>query len=224
MLRCAARTLALTVTLVGCSTQPTVSAPPRLVSDDALGALLLDASDVAAVMATSWMHAQPLVTSMGDHRNLLPNLSCLGVWQPDEAPIYDPSHWKSVRQQMLRTPDSDHWERLTVQSVVSYRTVADARDFLDESAGRWKKCTHHSVNIELNNRSLPAWRSGELTVTTDRLAMPYARDDGGEQRSCQHVLQAAANVIIDVVTCSPPTHTMTGAADVADRIEAKMPR
>ncbi|WP_231976802.1 sensor domain-containing protein [Mycobacterium sp. E740] len=215
--------LALLMTLCGCAGQAMVSAP-ALVSDRALGGLLLDASDVADVMDTDAMNAHPLVTSMGDHRNLLPNLNCLGVWQPDEAPVYDPSHWKSVRQQMLRTPDTDHWERLAVQSVVSYRTAEGARDFLAESADRWHECRHHSISVQLNNRPLPAWRSDELTVTADRLAMPYTRDDGGQLRSCQHILQAASNVIIDVVACVPSAQPMTKADDIADHIAAKIRR
>ena len=73
------------------------------------------------------------VAQMGDHRNLLPNLNCLGVWQVNEAPIYESSHWKSVRQQMFRAPDTDHWENLVVQSVVSYRTADGAREFFAES-------------------------------------------------------------------------------------------
>ncbi|WP_253867806.1 sensor domain-containing protein [Mycobacterium sp. GA-1285] len=225
---CATGLLALGTGLAGCATPPTASGPPAPVSDTVLGSLLLDTVEVDEIMGTASMRAHPLVTSMGDHRAMLPNLSCLGVWQQDEASTYDPSHWKSLRQQMSRTPDTDQWEHLVVQSVVSYRTADEAREFLAESADRWSKCTHHDVNIQVNNQVLPAWRSGELTRTDDRLAMPYTRDDGGRMRSCQHVLQAAANVIIDVVACAPPaaptTAPMVKAADVADRIEAGMPR
>lgn len=224
ILRCATGLLVLTIALVGCAAPTTGSAPPALVSDNAVGGLLLDAAEVNDVMGTTSIQAHSVVTSMGDHRPLLPNLSCLGVWQPNEASIYDPSHWKSMRQQMLRTPDTDHWETLIVQSVVSYRTADGARDFLAESADRWNKCVHHTVSIQVNSRVLPGWRSGELTRTDDRLAMPFARDDGGQLRSCQHVLQAAANIIIDVVVCTPPAQPMTKAADVANRIEARMPR
>ncbi|MGO4443859.1 sensor domain-containing protein [Mycobacterium sp. 2YAF39] len=195
-----------------------------MVSDNELGGLLLDVADIDAIMGTSTMRTHPPVTQMGDHRNLLPNLNCLGVWQVDEAPIYDPSHWKSVRQQMLRTPDTDPWNSLVVQSVVSYRITDGPRLFLDDSADRWAQCTNHNVNIQLNNQRLPAWKSGNLTRTEDRLAMPYSRGSGADTRSCQHVLQAAANVIIDVVACGPQAQSFTRAADVATAIEAKMPR
>lgn len=195
-----------------------------MVPDNALGGLLLDVADVDAIMGTNSMRTQAPVTQMGDHRNLLPNLNCLGVWQVDEAPIYDPSYWKSVRQQMLRTPDTDPWDSLVVQSVVSYRTTDGPRLFLEDSADRWGQCTNHNVNIQLNDQRLPAWKSGDLTRTDDRLAMPYTRGSDAEMRSCQHVLQAAANVIIDVIACGPRTASFTKAEDVATKIEGKMPR
>ena len=111
-----------------------------------------------------------------------------------------------------------------VQSVVSYRIADGPRLFLEDSADRWGKCSNHNVNIQLNNQRLPAWKSGDLTRGEDRLAMPYSRGSGTDTRSCQHVLQAAANVIIDVVACGPQASSFTKAADVATEIEAKMPR
>jgi PknH-like extracellular domain len=216
--------LALALALVGCTGRPATTVPPQLVPDSALGGLLLDVAEVDAIMASDSMRTHPPVAVMGDHRNLLPNLNCLGVWQVNEAPIYDPSHYKAVRQQMLRTPDSDQWDLLVVQSVVSYRTADGPRYFLTESADKWAKCTNHHVNIQLNDRPLPAWKSGDLTTADNRLAMPYARGSGDQTRSCQHVLQTAANVIIDVAACGPPGQPFTKAAEVAARIEAKMPR
>lgn len=195
-----------------------------MVSDSELDSLLLDIADIDHIMGTNSMRTHPPVMQMGDHRNLLPNLNCLGVWQVSEASVYDPSHWKSVRQQMLRTPDADTWDSLVVQSVVSYRTSEGPRLFLEDSADRWGQCTNHNVNIQLNSQRLPAWKSGDLTRTEDRLAMPYSRGSGDATRSCQHVLQAAANVIIDVVACGPQAQSFTKAADLAYRIEAKMPR
>ena len=162
---------------------------------------------------------------MGDHRNLLPNLNCLGVWQVNEAPIYESSHWKSVRQQMFRAPDTDQWDSLVVQSVVSYRTADAARDFFTQSADRWSKCTNHNVNIQLNGQPLPAWLSGDLTRTDTQLAMPYTRGYGDQTRSCQRVLTIAANLIIDIQACKPQQQSaVTQAAAVADKIESKLPR
>ena len=176
-------------------------------------------------MGTSTLTPHQPASQMGDHRNLLPNLSCLGVWQVNEAPIYESSHWKSVRQQLLRTPDTDHWDTLVVQSVVSYRTADAARDFFAQSADRWSKCTNHHVNIRLNDQPLPAWLSGDLTKTDTQLAMPYTRGSGDQIRSCQRVLSLAANLILDIQACKPQQQSaVTQAAAVADKIESKLPR
>ena len=122
--------------LAGCAQAPAADAPPKWVPQSALPGALLSAGDLDAVMSTTAkMVAHPPVTQMADHRNLLPNLNCLGVWQVNEAPIYDPSDWQSVRQQMLRTPDIDSWDSLVVQSVVLYRSAEAAQQFFDRVGG-----------------------------------------------------------------------------------------
>lgn len=218
--------LALNFALAGCGGAASgASEPPKLVPDSALSGLLLSADDLNTIMGTNGMTPHPPVAQMGDHRNLLPNLNCLGVWQVNEAPIYDQSHWKTLRQQMFRSPDIDQWDSLVVQSVVSYRTADGAREFLTESTDRWSKCTNHNVNIQLNGQALPAWHSGGLTKTDTRLALPYTRGTGDQTRSCQRVLSMAANVILDIQACKPrQPDAITQAADVADKIESKLPR
>jgi PknH-like extracellular domain len=201
------------------------SQPPKLVPDSALPGLLLTAADVDGIMETTGMTPHPPVAQMADNRNLLPNLNCLGVWQVNQAPIYESSHWKTVRQQLLRAPDTDGWDNLVVQSVVSYRTTDAAKEFFTESTDRWSKCTNHNVNIQLNGQALPAWHSGELTKTDSRLAIPYTRGAGDQTRSCQHVLSLVANLILDIQACKPQQEAaVTQAADVADKIDSKLPK
>jgi hypothetical protein len=218
--------LALTTVLAGCGGAASgASAPPKLVPDSALTGSLLSADELNATMGTNGMTPHTPVSQMGDHRNLLPNLNCLGVWQVNEAPVYESSHWKSVRQQMVRTPDTDQWDFLVVQSAVSYRTADAAREFFTESTARWSKCTNHNVNIQLNGQTLPAWHSGDLTKTDTRLAIPYSRGTGDESRSCQRALSLVANLILDIQACKPQQQTaITQAVDVADKIESKLPR
>jgi hypothetical protein len=225
--RCLFGALALTFALAGCGGGGATGAsePPKLVPDSALPELLLSADDLNAIMETTGMTAHPPVSQMGDHRNLLPNLNCLGVWQVNEAPIYESSHWKSVRQQMVRTPDTDGWDSLVVQSIVSYRTADSAREFFAESTDRWSKCTNHNVNIQLNGQTLPGWRSGDLTKTDNQLAVPYTRSSGDQTRSCQRALVLAANLILDIQACKPQRQSaVTQAVDIADKIESKLAR
>jgi PknH-like protein len=218
--------VALSLVLTGCGGAASgASAPPKSVPDSALTGSLLSAADLNPIMGTSGMTPHTPVSQMGDHRNLLPNLNCLGVWQVNEAPIYESSHWKSVRQQMIRTPDTDQWDFLVVQSVVSYRTADAAQEFFTESTDRWSKCTNHNVNIQLNGQTLPAWHSGDLTKTDTQLAIPYSRGTGEANRSCQRALSLVANLILDIQACKPQQQTpITQAVDIADKIESKLPR
>lgn len=217
--------LALCSVLAGCGGAASGASAPKLVPDTALTASLLSADELNSIMGTTGMTPHTPVSQMGDHRNLLPNLNCLGLWQVNEAPIYESSHWKSVRQQLVRVPDADQWNFLVVQSVVSYRTADAAREFFTESTDRWSKCTNHNVNIQLNGQALPAWKSGDLTKTDNRLAMPYTRGAGDQTRSCQRVLSVAANLILDIQACKPQQQdSVTAAAAVADKIESKLPR
>ena len=186
---------------------------------------MLGTDELNTIMGTSGMTPHSPVTQMADDRNLLPNLNCLGVWQVNEAPIYESSHWKSMRQQLSRVPDTDQWEDLVVQSVVSYTMADAARQFFTDSAGRWSKCTNHNVNIQLNGRPLPQWHSGDLTKTDTRLAIPYTRTDGDQIRSCQRVLSVISNLILDIQACKPQQPSpITAAAAVADKIESKVPK
>jgi hypothetical protein len=218
--------LALSFVLAGCGGAASgASQAPKLVPDTALTASLLSADELNTMMGASGMTPHTPVSQMGDHRNLLPNLNCLGVWQVNEAPIYDSSHWKSVRQQLVRVPDADEWNFLVVQSVVSYRTADAAREFFSESTDRWSKCTNHTLNIQLNGQALPKWHSGDLTKTDTQLAMQYTRSTGDQTRSCQRALSVTANLILDIQACKPQQESpITQAADVADKIESKLHR
>ena len=225
-------TVALGLALTGCSGKDAQSSapsstPPELVPANALDAVLLTPAEVDTIMGTTGMTPHPRVQVMGDHRNMLPNLNCLGIWQVDESGVYSQDGWIGVRQELLRSPDTDNWHTLVVQSVVNYPSTDDARDFFTQSTARWSKCTNHNVNITLNDRPLPKWRSGDLTKTDTELTIPFTRGSANGTTSvdsCQRVLAVENNVIIDAQACSRDASTVTQAAAVADKIESKLPR
>ena len=217
--------VATTLTLAACANQTTSSPrPPELVPANALDGLLLSADQVDSAAGATGMTAHPRVDVMSDHRNLLPNLNCLGIWQVNEAGVYGKDGWIALRQELLRSPDTDAWHALVVQSVVNYPSTDAARDFFTQSADRWSRCTNHNVNITLNDQPLPKWRSGELTKTDTTLAIPFTRGDANGVASCQRVLAVDDNVVVDVQACARGAATVTAASAVADAIVAKLPR
>jgi PknH-like protein len=213
------------LTLSSCSTEAVPPpGPPELVPANALDGTLLSADQVDSAVGTTGMTAHPRVDVMSDHRNLLPNVNCLGIWQVNEAGVYGKDGWIALRQELLRSPDTDAWHTLVVQSVVNYPSTDAARDFFDQSADRWSNCTNHNVNITLNDQPLPKWRSGALTTTDTTLAIPFTRGDTNGVASCQRVLEVANNVVVDVQACTRDASPGTNATTVADAIVAKLPR
>ncbi|MGA5544665.1 sensor domain-containing protein [Mycobacterium sp. NPDC051198] len=224
MIRLVISLVALVLMVTSCSGNgDTVQGPPKDVPKSALEGLLLSTEEVNSLMGAEGMTAHPPVTEMSDHRNLLPNLNCLGAWQVNESAIYG-DHWAAMRQVLLRSPDNDNWDNLLVQSVVIFPSAQDADDFLAQSAERWSKCTDHKVNITLNGEPLPKWKSGALTRTEDELILPFTRVVGDQTRDCQRALAAAANLVMDIQACKPAGSSVTQAADVVDKIKAAMPR
>jgi hypothetical protein len=219
--------LCLALAACGGKTGTPTPATPSVVAESSINDLLLTPAELNKTMGVTGLVGQPPTDVMDDHRNMLPNLNCLGVWQINEAVIYSKDgkdvksgqDWKVMRQQMLRTPDVDQWNYLAAQSVVYYPTSAAARNFFNLSVERWSKCTNHHVNIRLNDKPLPKWLSGDLERTDTKLAMPITRGTGPETRWCQHVLQLVANLIIDVEACTPKA-PVTAAADIATKIQA----
>ena len=217
--------VAAALALTSCSGNATPPpGPPELVPANALDGVLLSTDQVNSVVGTSGMTAHPRVAVMSDHRNLLPNLNCLGIWQVNETGVYGKDGWIALRQELLRSPDTDAWNRLVVQSVVNYPSTDAARDFFTQSADRWSKCTNHNVNITLNDQPLPKWRSGALTTTDTTLAIPFTRGDANGVATCQRVLAVDDNVVVDVQACTRDAGTVTAASAVADAIVAKLPR
>ncbi len=220
--------LLLVVVMTGCSgdraTLPTTTAGTDNVANFSVDDLLLSPAEIDSLMGTSMTALQP-VSVMNDNRNLLPNVNCLGIWQVAEAAVYGERgehNWQSMRQQMLREPDSDEWDSIVVQSVALYDSAQSATDFLAQSAARWSECTNHRVNITLNDKPLPRWRSGDLDQTDTRLSIPITRTSGDRIHSCEHVLAASINTIIDVQACKLQDRTVTQASDIATAIEAKI--
>lgn len=220
--------MAVAVTVAGCSDKGSrgVAAPPD-VPAAALEKALAGVPEVNRIMGTTAMVAQPVSEVMDDDRNLLPNLNCLGVWQPAQAAIYGdagrPDGWVTVRQQVMRAPDTDDWSSSVHQSVANYPTAAAAQAFFDQSADRWTKCTNHTVNMTVNDRQMPQWLSGDLHRTDTQLAMPIARGTGPSGRVCQHVLSVYSNVVIDVQACRPPVPVVTAASEIAANIQKTLP-
>lgn len=220
MFRHAAAVLAAAIAVAGCSSSATTTQPstPKPVPTSALDGLFPTIGDVNAVMGTT-MTPHESFTATRDHRDLLPNLNCLGIWEVGERALYDPSGFTAIRGQVLRDPDTDNWNSLVVQAVVSYAAADAANKFFAGSADRWSHCTNHVVNMTQSGRSQITLTFGSLTKTDTELTMIMSSSDGGA--SCQRALAVNNNIIIDISACG---HTISDQANsIVSKIASRIP-
>jgi hypothetical protein len=231
LFRYAVAALAVGIALAGCSggarlaERPSNSgvahrSAPKPVPMSALDGLVVGADDIDAVMGTTGMTPHPPFRQMADHRNLMPNLNCLGIWQIGESAIYGTSNFAAVRGQLLREPDDGDWNSLVIQAVVSYLSADAAQKFFAASSDRWSRCSNHRVNITYTGYPQTAWSFGTLTKTDTELTMPLTRSRNGG-RACQRALAVDDNVIVDVAACA---QTITDQASrIVDEIRSRIP-
>ena len=214
--------ISLTLAIGGCSGTTHDAAPQApAVKPDGLDALLLKAPEIDTIMGTNGIAPQPVSSDMNDHRDLVNNLNCLGIWQTDEAAVYENSGSNGVRRQTLRAPDVDLWDSVVVQSVLSFPSSDAAHNFYTQSLDRWSKCTNHRLNVGISGQSAPGWQSGDLTKADTTITMPVTRQSVDQVRQCERVLSVKANVIIDAEACKPSAVTQAG--EIVNRIAAKIP-
>jgi hypothetical protein len=225
MCRHAAAALAMALFLTSCAgssggnaeaPRPTTRSP---VPKSALDGMLLSAGDINTVMGTTAITPTDPFLTMDDHRNLLPNLNCLGIWQVGERAIYESSGWGAIRGQVLRQPNTDRWDALVVQAAVTFPSADAAQKFYAASSDRWSKCTNHRVNMTLNGQPQPTLTFGNLTKTGTELTMPVTR--GAGDRTCQRALSVTNNVVLDVAACG--TSVTNQAAAIVNAIQSKIP-
>jgi hypothetical protein len=53
--------------------------------------------------------------------------------------------------------------------------------------------------------------------------MPITRVAGADTSSCQHVVSAVNNVVLDVEACAPQAEAVTGASDIVARMTSNIP-
>jgi len=222
LLRHAAVVLAVVTALAGCSSSTTTHpvTTPKPVPAAALDGLLPSVADASAVMGAP-MTPHKAFSTTSDHRDLLPNLNCLGIWQIGETAIYGPSGFTGLRGQVLRSPDTEVWNFFVIQAVASYASVAAARKFFADSADRWDKCSNHRVNmISVGQRQSTTFLFGALNKTDTELTIPV-NSTGVGGRACQRALAVDNNVIIDVAACGLTIGDQ--ASSLVSKIEAAIP-
>jgi serine/threonine kinase PknH len=142
----------------------------------------------------------------------LSNPACFGAFDPIRESAYAGYNPTGVLGQGLDTQDSSY---RVYQAAVSFSTAAQAQEFVTASAGKWRAC--NGLSVKFNNKA--NWTFGNVTEAPSRITL--SRTPGDPSRaSCERVLSAASDVVLDVMACEVGVQDQGG--QIADQMAANV--
>ncbi len=131
----------------------------------------------------------------------------------DGGPQADAVGYLPVSNRILQEPGDDfpHW---LAETAVAFLSADAARALVKNSADKWKFCAGRTLTVE-NKGGTYRWMFGKLGGGPPRIAMRQAQE-AADNWSCEHVLSAVSNVVLDVNACA------YGIANEASQIVDKM--
>jgi hypothetical protein len=193
----------------------TTSTPPTVIPDR-LDSLLLTAQEINTIMGTAAMQDETPVTQRFDSSVTASNPGCVSALTPIQQSVYQDSGYSASSLLTLREP-GNAWRHTVIEAVITFPSSNEARTFLNNSATKWKGCADQTVTM-LSNGSYARFRIGKPVGDSPRMALVNTIE-GGTGWSCQRVLNAIGNLVIDIAACAAPISNEGNL--VADRIAAK---
>lgn len=189
---------------------PAGSSPARLAQ------VLLGAQEVGNILGDPNMVSSGHGDQLRPQQGTLSNPDCLGTFEPLEESVYRPHGATEVRFEIFKTAGSDTGHRV-VEAAAVFPSADKARALVEASAQKWGACANQTVKFTSSGK--PAeWNVGELTGAAPKITQVRTLADGSG-RSCQHVLSAVDDVVIDVQSCGQDSGD--GAARIADQMGTK---
>ncbi|BBZ32825.1 sensor domain-containing protein [Mycolicibacterium confluentis] len=203
----------------GCSR--TLSGTPQFESSGAAGSIedmLLPEDEVNDLIGTSGMEIVETVEELTDNSMYASELECLGSLYHSEETVYDGSDVKGVADQIITEPDDvgDYWVE---QTVVRLSSAGAVDDFVNQTKLDWSNCIGKDIVID-DDEGAATWRFEGVTIDGASIAQT-ARNVGGDDWQCRHVMRSVADVVIEASVCGETVQE--GAAEtLAERIAARV--
>ena len=134
---------------------------------------------------------------LSDLADGLSDEDCVGVHHTAQELVYQGAGWTSVRDEVLRDEDSEHFVN---QTVVLFRSSDQAADFFQTSMEQWRGCANSTL-VETDEDGSSTWEIGDVTDVRDNVISTELELEGS-RRVCQHALGVVANLAAETVACS----------------------
>lgn len=195
----------------------TTAAPTAVGSSPArLAQVLLGAQEVGNILGDPNMVSSGHGDQLRPQQGTLSIPDCVGAFEPLEESVYRPHGATEVRFEIFKTAGSDAGHRV-VEAAAVFPSAEKAHALVEASAQKWGACANQTVKFTTSGK--PAeWNVGELTGAAPKITQARTLADGSG-RTCQHVLSAVDDVVIDVQACGPESGD--GAGRIADEMGSK---
>ncbi|KAA1251857.1 TIR domain-containing protein [Mycobacterium simiae] len=185
---------------------PSAPTEPVLLGAAEIGSILGDQNMVSSA------HGDQLRTSQGT----LSDPQCIAAFEPLQESVYRPHDPTAVHSEVVHTSGDNPAHRV-VEAAATFPSAEKARAFVQTSADKWGACAGKSITF--TSSSTPTeWTFGDVTGAPPKIAQVRTAG-GGSGRTCQHVMSAVSDVVIEVVACG--TDVTDGASRIAEQIGVK---
>ena len=193
--------------------------PTRTVSPNALDSILLGTDEINTFMHASNMQAGKAIRVTDAGSASVSDQDCIGALYSDQDQVYKGSGFTAVSNRILHEPEDDypHW---LAETAVAFLSADAARALVKNSADKWKFCAGRTLTVE-NKGKTYRWTFSKLGGGPPRIAMRQEQE-GANNWSCEHVLSAVSNVVLDVNACA--YGIANEASQIVDKMAAEIPQ
>ncbi|WP_310774215.1 sensor domain-containing protein [Mycobacterium sp. Z3061] len=178
------------------------------------GSILLGAADIGNVLGDPNMKESAHSDQLRAPQGTLSDQECLSAFEPFQESVYRPHDPTAIHTQVVQSSGDVH---RVVEAVAKFPSAEKARAFVEASAGKWRACANKTVTFTGPSKSTE-WSFGEVNGAAPKITMTRAETDNNT-RTCQHVLGAAGDLVIEVQACG--NDITDGGAKLADQIMAR---
>jgi hypothetical protein len=188
------------------------------VAPSALPGLLLDPAAINAIMGTTALEVEPVLTTTHLYDDTTDRPECGGVSANANKTVYAGSGWANVQSQhLLELATLD--DHNVYQSVVSFTSAKAAADFVAAESDRWKLCKGTSITTTSQDLPPQLWWVDTVTDHGGLLAA-ISSPENSRGWGCEHALTARNNIVIDVEACD--NNVLFQATKIATQIAQRV--
>jgi serine/threonine protein kinase len=198
---------------------PTTAGAAPTIAPAQLDSILLSPAQVNAYFWTTGIVIDHNISEMRDPDpgNTLSDPQCLGALIGFQTSTYKSSGYTAMLAQLMKKPQSNP-AIVVVQGAAIFASANQALAFVTAQDSMWRGCAGKTLTQTQPGTSIP-WTFHDVTGNPPKISLLHdSADNTGV--TCQRVLNAVSNVVLDVNACGPQVTNQ--ASQIATDMAAKV--